>query len=257
MNKALFAVVSIVLATSPLYSQTDSKTSDFLNKVNHYYYCLQREGLGSFKCSVTLDLPDLMNQVRSKEGKEPFHPGQVPEGLYNVVYQTNGQLEVTGDSPKKTGDKVLDKALLKNLKTAAEALGVYMRFFNSFNIHPVFLPDDLVRNSYRISTKDYGFDAQAAGTYIAFDKQVKVLHIGENAQDLAPVQFEFRTTPKGWLLAGLSTPIKAQQAHFQMQDEATGGFQFPKSLTLTYQSKDKIMDGLTLHFVFSDYQINH
>jgi hypothetical protein len=260
MKKSLLFSLAILALSIPVGAQTDPKTAEFLNKVNLYYYCLNREGLKSLTCEVTFDLPGLIGQIAQKKGGDPTQFNNVPKQKYKVTVKRNGDVKIDYAWPKTKRGSDFKKMLVEVTQGAGEALKGFLEGLTAVNFRPLFTPEDLAKNKYQVQTKDYGFDANAVNTNMRFDKQVRLTELVTpgTATSSPDFKFDYLAVPqKGWLVSGFTETASQISLHAQMDYQTVGKYQLPKTLTITNQSPDPDVSGTSMVFQFTDYRLNN
>jgi uncharacterized protein YbaP (TraB family) len=231
----------------------DPQLSDYLNKLDKYYYCLPREGLEAFKCDVTVtlsgDLPPKLDLGEQDSSRLKFH----------LNYLGMNSLPVLSSAMGETGSIALDRKI-QRLTNLSDML---IKVWGLTTVQPLFIPE-YKQAEYRILKNDNnGFSIfckllDSSQTYI-FDSQALLRKIRmDGPQGPFGLKLWFDPSPKGFIckkIAYTDAPgLKVTDLSLQIDYQTIQGFQLPEHFTFLGDNGDR--GEMQIDFQLSNYQIN-
>ncbi len=263
MKKSVLPLICLLLAVAPVQADTSKSTTEFLKKLNGYYYCLSREGLKSYHCDLSCSLtPDSEKSLQSK-GIYDEKLWEAAKGFRFSVDDVSGQpISIKGIQPAKTGDPGLDARVVQLDQNVLEAVRAFSQFWKAFVVEPLNDPSDLEQGTLKFQRLAEGFkvsqpDPSGGMVAVTFDKKGKMTEFSmEGNGSKTIVKPDFIYSSKGYLLAGMIFSAADVQQECKLDYGIQGVFWMPKDLTLIVQLPGMPGAGIELFFNFSGYQVN-
>jgi hypothetical protein len=278
MNKFFGYLAVFFLIPMQLLADTDSKTVDFLNKVNGYYYSLSRDGFKGFQCRVTLTLSDpLINIAKTKYQLDE----NMIRALQNIEFAVSCDPEnpspVTLVSPEPSGDV---KNWIHFEEVFRNGLQDFMKNWEWLVVGPVFGPKQFAE-PLLVQNKADGFevslDKKITNLVFDFDQKAKLRSFTANKTKLgdkfitgikgtsllSSLKPEFISDSKGFVLGGYfytggyGINEEYENNRFKINYEIMNRFWLPQKVNWESQCfQKKFNDSFTMTFNFTDYKIN-
>ena len=258
--KKLFLL--FLLLTVGGWAAPSPQTVDFLQKLNGYYYCLAKEGLRSYQCSLTCSLsPESQKALKAQGVLEPRVWDAMKDLRFKVEDSVGKPISIEGTPAPKTGDASLDTQVEKLDEAILETLKGFFQVWKGLVVEVLNDPSDIAQGKLRFRREANGFkvlqgDPGAGEVEGTFDMKGKLLEMdmpGENGE--VSIKPNFLYTKKGYLFQGLTLATAQAQTAFALAYGVQGRYWMPKAMSIRVRLPGLANEDLDLVFGFKDYQV--
>lgn len=266
--KRLVVCLSLYLSASCATAATSPATVDYLKQLNLRYYCLNREGLQSFKCDLKLTIPREV-EFRVKDALRRNNIQRIDEcfaALNDIHYfltVSKGKTFVEMTEPAAIGDRRADEFVLRQA-TAYEKLA--QQVFNMWvemTVTPFFTESNFQEADYQVKSAPGGFtvtvaDGKGLNLTSLFNAQGNMLNTeGTSGADTVGFKTDFMPSQKGFVLRSLD--LKMGQVKYQGNIEygVVERFWLPKKWTFDFMIPGALAEEEQFTLEFSNFRLNN
>ncbi|HVZ81478.1 MAG TPA: hypothetical protein VHE12_11885 [bacterium] len=260
MKKHYFLFFALLAA--PLWAAPNSATVDFLQKLNGYYYCLSREGLKDYRCSLTCSLtPESEKALKAQGILEPRVWGAMRDFHFRVMDAAGSPISIEGSPAAKTGDPSLDGQVEKLEQAILESLRGFFQSWKGLVVEVLNEPADIAQGKIRFHREANGFkvlqgDPATGEVEGTFDMKGKLLEMSLPGEDgEVSLKPRFTYTKKGYLFQGLTMTTPQVQQAFALAYGVQGRYWLPRAMTARLRLKGLANTDIELIFGFTDYRV--
>jgi hypothetical protein len=255
-----------ILAVMPVVAgaQTDSKTAQFLKKLNLYYYCPSREGLKGFTCDITVTTSAVYKQNLLDMGADQKLVDALDGQKLTLTVTADGKDTIGVSTPTPSGDSHFDAQVMeqgnnfkKNLQSVVDTWvgNVYMPYFDERSFS----------NSYTVTNGPNGFTVEEKNLKdgsvvdIEFDSNAKLnkCSVSKNGVSLLVMNDIYSNQAKGYQLDAYSGD--APNFNLKEADSFTygnvAGFTLPLKIVKQAEMPPMFKKGTALTYEFSHYRL--
>jgi hypothetical protein len=266
IRKTFLLAIGLTVLGTQVLAATDAKTAQFLRKLNLYYYCLDREGLKSFRCDLQLALPEgFQERIKDSLRRNNFFQGdQVLRELgklHYVLTVSRAKAEVALVEPAPTGDEKVDDLVMKQGRAFGAMAQNLIQSWVEMTVEPFSSEKDLAENDFKVRHGADGFDVDEAtekGTSTShFDRQARMVALSGASKDQSvALQTSFTRAPEGYLLQALDGKIDDNRFHWSIVYGTVGPYWLPQKWEFDMMVPGVLAEEDQFTLAFSGYRIN-
>jgi len=259
--KNIIAFFFLILSIGwPAHAATDQKTIDFLEKINRYYYCLNREGLKNFSADISISLtPECEQALPETKTKKPFITTS-NKLKFSVFCSSNSTPTITLIPPASSGSAQFDSAVMKSGEMFRSMIEGATQTWTEQVFKPLHDQQTYARgcvvqktaNGFSvINNGDQGtlteyFDPQ--GTATGCSGTINGTSISSKNS--------YSKTSKGLLATGYTADIQGMNMAITFKYETVGGFWLLKSMLCKMTGPQLPGNNISFVLTFSKYKLN-
>lgn len=257
-----FLVGALLSVWGIVHAAVSPSTAAFLEKLNKYYYCLSREGLKTYSCSLDCRLSKESENTLRTQGlfDEKLWRG-VGDLRFAVVDAAGQPISVLAIQPTKSGDAPLDAKLEKLDGNILQVVNAFFQFWKAFAVEPLNDPNDIKQGNLKFQREENGFrvsQTDPSGNVMTgiFDMKGKLLELTAPGTAV-PMTIKpfFANSQKGYLLSGLTLESSGVQQACSLSYGVQGKYWLPKTLVIRVRLPGITNSDIELVFGFTGYRV--
>jgi hypothetical protein len=244
------------------HAAVSPSTAAFLEKLNKYYYCLSREGIKSYGCSLDCRLTkESENKLRSQGLYDEKLWAGVGKFRFAIADVAGQPISVLAIQPAKSGDVQYDARLEKLDGNILGVMNAFFQFWKAFAMEPLNDPNDIKQGNLKFQREENGFrvsQTDPSGNVMTgiFDMKGKLLELtAPGAAMPMSIKPFFVNSQKGYLLSGLTLESSGVQQACSLSYGVQGKYWLPKTLVIRVRLPGITNYDVELVFGFSNYKV--
>lgn len=218
MTRIVMLVVLVLwmaLTEVSAQTKTDTKTIEFLKKLDLFYYCPSREGLKDFTCDLVCTTSQTYKDSLYKLGCDAKVLAALDGHIIKLTVGQSNKYKLNVMLPPKSADPDFDAKIKEQLTDIAKNLDPVIDTWNGDVFQPMYGPDDFKMES-SVTLTDDGFvlrrtakDGSILESY--FDKQTKMTRVvgTKNGATIITITYDYFWGPRGFVLNSYSADMPA------------------------------------------------
>jgi hypothetical protein len=260
MKKALTFLLGLMAL--PVWAEPSQATVSFLQNLNGYYYCLSKEGLKNYQCSLTCALSkESLKSLQAQGVLEPRVWGSLKDFHFRVADAVGRPISIEGTPAPKTGDLSVDSQVEKLEEAILESLRGFFQVWKGLMVETLNDPNDIAQGKIRFQREANGFkvlqgDPASGEVEGSFDMKGKLLEMslpGDSGE--VSIKPSFIYTKKGYLLQGLTMTTPQTQQAFALTYGVQSRFWMPGAMSLRLRLQGLTNTDIELVFGFVNYKV--
>jgi hypothetical protein len=246
---------------APAQNQTNvPNAAAIIRKIHEAQYSLPKQGMKSFRCSITIDWDSLYKDLGANSESAQTLIALLKKTRFKVVVGPDGSSSLSRESDEPPPSQEIADRLQQSQAGAEQMINGFLKSWAGFMVNSMIpAPDE----KYHLVLADgkYLLTFSESGTDMAIDlgqdfamQRVSVKSSAVSAE-FKPT---FERTPDGFVLTGYSGTFPAPaaggptSAEAQIENELVDGLELPRHLNFSVPIKDIT---LIVPMTFSDYQV--
>lgn len=237
-----------------------SNALEILQSARNAQYSLPKQGMKSFRCSITIDWDALFKVLGDNSESAQTLLALLKKTRFKVVVGPDGSSSLSRESDEPPPSQEIADRLQESQVGAEQIVNGFLKGWAGFMVQSMIpVTDDkynlaLVDGKYVLTFSGNGMDvAIDFGPNLAMER-VSVKSTNINAE----IKPTFESTPNGFVLIGFSGTFPAPEpggptsANAQIENELVDGLELPHHVNVSVPIKDIT---LVVHMTFSDFQV--
>ena len=265
--KKTVLVLLLLIISGPARPEQNPQILNFLKQLSLRYYCLNREGLRDFSCTMKLSLPPgfvyrFKDQLRRNN---IFKGDEIVDALNGVEYQltvSGGKTKVLASEPASTGDEQADDIVIKEASMFGTLCEQVISIWTESTVKPFYTDEDLVQQSFAVQNGTGGFtvtenDPKGSQETEAFDAQAALQTVMGTSKDTSvSIHTGYAPTAKGYLLESWDLAAGEVTNHSTITYGVVDRYWLPQKWTFHFLVPGALAEEDEFNINFSDYQVN-
>jgi hypothetical protein len=236
--------------------------AEVIRKAHAAQYSLPKQGMKSFRCSITIDWDALYKGLGANSESSQTVLALLKKTHFKVAVGPDGASSISRESDEPPPSAEIAERLQQSQAGAEQMINGFLKSWAGFMVQSMIpAPDEkyhlvLVDGKYLLTLSDKGTDLA-----IDFDANLAMERVSVKSAALnAELKPTFENTPNGYVLVAYVATFPAPQAggptgaDVKIENQMVDGFQLPHLVNLGVPIKETTV---VIHMTFSDYQVTY